>query len=451
MKTFSVGKKATLKQKFPHKNKTLFKLIVNKSPIQRMLEVAEIGAGTYYGKLEFFHNQALAFLAHREMKMITGEVSIPRLYLGVDRQDYTINWVNANLKRNIILSAIGCADNRTGYTFGMHLNYDPDCSHVEINKETFRNGDWEAKPPFRRYARLWISKDYQDSGDINPNRKVAEKKGLLVDDIRATYEDIESRTDTDNSELFLKGNMRLPNIGMQVHSEYTMYGYFLFLKKLFKHVGKVRFFLDQESGIRAACFYAFQDEILARTCDAFYVKINKELTINERRKAMYDAQKRLDELSEKYGVPDIDLRLELLREEMRSPVKVGKELWVRHPIPSGSEPEKLMCYLTDQGDYDEVHLARLYDKASLHAIDRFMMLTRRRISLLERPISSASNASRRWHGYSPYNPRYISMLLDILRVYYNYVMVGDDKQTPAMRLGLAKGKIDVEEIIRFKP
>jgi len=40
---------------------------------------------------------------------------------------------------------------------------------------------------------------------------------------------------------------------------------------------------------------------------------------------------------------------------------------------------------------------------------------------------------------------------DILRVYYNYCKLGEDKQTPAMKLGLAKGKIEIEDVIRFRP
>jgi hypothetical protein len=36
------------------------------------------------------------------------------------------------------------------------------------------------------------------------------------------------------------------------------------------------------------------------------------------------------------------------------------------------------------------------------------------------------------------------------RVFYNFVEVGRNKQTPAMRLGLAKGKITVENIICYQ-
>lgn len=59
-----------------------------------------------------------------------------------------------------------------------------------------------------------------------------------------------------------------------------------------------------------------------------------------------------------------------------------------------SEPQKAVCYLTDCGDHDADHLARPYQKASLHAIDRFFMQVRRRLSVLERPISTASKGTR---------------------------------------------------------
>ncbi len=92
----------------------------------------------------------------------------------------------------------------------------------------------------------------------------------------------------------------------------------------------------------------------------------------------------------------------------------------------------------------------LYNKASLPAIDRFFMQVRRRLSLLERPITSSASLGRRWFGYGPYTPVMVGKLLDIFRVFYNFVEVGRNKQTPAIRLGLAKGKITVENIIYYQ-
>ena len=61
-KTFSV-KQATTGQKQPHKNNLIFKLLMNKSPLRRICEVADIGMATVYAKIDFLHNQCMAFVS----------------------------------------------------------------------------------------------------------------------------------------------------------------------------------------------------------------------------------------------------------------------------------------------------------------------------------------------------------------------------------------------------
>lgn len=79
------------------------------------------------------------------------------------------------------------------------------------------------------------------------------------------------------------------------------------------------------------------------------------------------------------------------------------------------------------GDYDEDHAARLYLKASLHAVDRFFMQARRRLSMAERSITTANAANRTWYGYSAYKLENLANVPEIFRVFYNYCKVGDDK------------------------
>lgn len=66
---------------------------------------------------------------------------------------------------------------------------------------------------------------------------------------------------------------------------------------------------------------------------------------------------------------------------------------------AASAADALAC-----GDYDPDHLASLYQRCSLHPIDRFFMLIRRRLSLLERPTILSSRTGRIWSGYSAYQP-----------------------------------------------
>lgn len=123
--------------------------------------------------------------------------------------------------------------------------------------------------------------------------------------------------------------------------------------------------------------------------------------------------------------------------------------WLDHPLPTMAKPDKAIAHLTDYGDLNIIHAARLFRKASVHAIDRFFMQVRRAISVVERPIQSPRAAWRVWRGRSAYNPEVVVKLLEMYRVVFNYVETGKGGRTPAMRLGLAEGRIRLEDIIYF--
>ncbi len=416
--------------------------------MRRICEVADIGPESLYGKIDFFYRQCLAFAADREKRLLNG-MPMSRLYIGVDRQDYVVNWTRHEDRRNVMLHAVGSADNATSYVFGMHLNYDAALDSEEVEADALSAGDYQAKVPFRRYARCWLKEDYAAAVRKQSMRKRIARG--LQSEIEAEYTETIQRDDVEVSEVQNSGR-RLPTKGMQIHVEYTLYGHFFYLKKLFGGVEKLRFFLDQDSGMRAACLVAFQSEIVARRADAFYVRIAKEMTIAEKRVAIASSRAEFEKARKTNpSWSDAELEILLTKQHIANMAAIGKwqDRWMTHPFPNMSEPEKAVCYLTDYKDYDEDHLARLYNKASLHAIDRFFMQVRRRLSILERPVGSASGAGRIWYGYSAYNPETIVKMLGIFRVFYNYCLAGKDGKTPAMRLGLAKGKVSLEDIICF--
>lgn len=57
---------------------------------------------------------------------------------------------------------------------------------------------------------------------------------------------------------------------------------------------------------------------------------------------------------------------------------------------------------------------------------------------------TASSRGRVWHAYAPYDPERVVWLLELYWTAYNYIFVGKDEKTPAMRLGLAKGPLEYE-------
>jgi len=132
-RTFSTGGRALKKQRITHLNKTILLSLTNKMPIRRIAKVTGLNAVALYGKIDFLHRQCLAFAADKERALL--ELALPRLYLSTDRQDYMVNWSRDTDRRNVVLHAIGTADNTSGYVFGMHLNFDPEHDPEVIDTE----------------------------------------------------------------------------------------------------------------------------------------------------------------------------------------------------------------------------------------------------------------------------------------------------------------------------
>jgi hypothetical protein len=368
-----------------------------------------------------------------------------KLDLASDRQEYTLNWTVADDKRNVILKSVGTADLATGYIFALNVNYDPSLDPKEVQKDAMAVGDYSKQGAFRKYGRLWLQDDYGPALDrARHKRTFKHSPDDIGKNIKRTYGAGILRQDIEAPEP-ISDALQLPTKGMLVREEYTLYGHFFFLRKLFSGTDKVNFYLDQDSGIRAACLSAFADRIKAHRCDAFYVQISKGMTVDARKKILNDNKGLMEEIAAANpGMTEAEIKLMMLKNNMKHPVSIGPwgDKWVTHPYPNIAEPGKEMCYLTDIHDYTEDELAVLYGKASLHAIDRFFMQVRRRLHVLERPLVTASNASRRWYGYSPYHADVVGKVLDIYRVFHNYVQapVRYKKRTPEEKKKLAEDK-----------
>ena len=63
------------------------------------------------------------------------------------------------------------------------------------------------------------------------------------------------------------------------------------------------------------------------------------------------------------------------------------------------------------------------------------------------PIGTSSGYNSVWHGYAPYNPEMVDKYLNILRAYHNFIKVGNDQITPAMRLGLTKQPLSFDDVL----
>lgn len=209
-------------------------------------------------------------------------------------------------------------------------------------------------------------------------------------------------------------------------------------------------------GMKAAYLAAFKEEVKANVSDGYLVGLEKEIT-NDRRETLIAAQKKY--VGEFLGASYESLSKEAIEKavqqitinNMSKPFvthRTGDE-WVSIVDPRRSESKLRVCAITDQNKYEIDHQAYLLRKGTLFPVDRFFAQIRRRVAMFERPISSGANGRKVWYAKQPYNPAMYQKIGDIYRVYYNYCKEFKKRkgETPATRLGLAKGVICLEDII----
>jgi len=331
-------------------------MLVNKVPLSRIINMLEISWEVLYNWIDFIHKQCLAFTANRERKL--KQLPIERLHLAVDRQEYVVNWTERKDRRNVVISAVASADNKTGYVFGIHPNFDATVDRDAIEADAEKCGDNERPSPHRKYAKYWLEEDYKES--LRKKKSNIRAKGLN-DKIKKTYKEAAKRGTADVEVFDVKNkDEKLPDYGRKIHAEYTLIAHFYFLKQLLGNVEKWRFFLDQESGIRAAFISAFHEEVLNHEAEAFYVRIDKDFTVDKKRQWVVEAKQTLKVLASSYsGLTANQLRLKLLKQYIAESQEFGQwdDRWVNHPIPSMSEPNKSMCWITSHDEFDEDHVA----------------------------------------------------------------------------------------------
>lgn len=435
------------------KNIQVFKMLVNKVPLCRICDMNSISMKTLREKIRFIYDQCVLFSAEREKRLMAMEFDT--LYISVDRQDYRVNWTNRHDKRNVVLHGTGAADHRSGYILAMHLNFDPDIDPVEANRIARETGEPQTPPCFRNQARIWLPYELGQTGNRTEYYDADEN---VLEDVAQRYRSVMARADLDSPDV-PGSDEKLPGRGVVVHSEYTLFAHFQYLSLLLPKARRTIFYLDQESPIRAAYMGAFWEKILSKDSDAFFVRINKNFTQEQKRDRLNKGKQLLREYAaahpEYKSLKLADIRQFYIRDTLKSQISIGpwRDLWYPFPFPGMNEPEKAVCWLTDLQDrsYDSDQLAELIHKTTMHPIDNFFGWLRRRVSAFERSLRPSSRAGRVYHQYAPYRPILVEQLMEIARVYYNYVKSGDAKITPAMKLGLAKGPISVDEILYYKP
>ena len=211
--------------------------------------------------------------------------------------------------------------------------------------------------------------------------------------------------------------------------------------------------MDIDSMSRAAFLCAVSEEVTRGDAHAFCVRYTKLQTVDERRGILELSRKERAQFRKTLPKTIRDNRIEVSRRMMRAQFAEGKtygkwrDVWYDHPLPTMNEPNKAVCALTPLKGLTDERKADLFLRAGLARIDNIFQITRRLFNAFERPVGTSSGHNAVWHGYAPYNPAMVQKYLTIFRTVNNFILVGKDKRTPAMRLGLAGKPLRYEDIL----
>ena len=226
----------------------VFRHLAEGIPLRGIMRLHDTTMEEIYRKIDMFSERCFLFAHERESRI--ANLSIERMKLSSDKQDYLVNWTNRKDKKTTAFSAIGTADRDSGYVFGMEVTYDNEISMSDVLSDDEYVKDLTLKIPFRRYARIWTPDEirnmqFKDRPDLEIASHVDELKifGQIAEGDRSALE-------------FLQEN-RLPGEGAQVHSEYTQYAHFLKLAHTLRNVERLNIYTDLEAGIANAINLAF--------------------------------------------------------------------------------------------------------------------------------------------------------------------------------------------------
>ncbi|MDW1605627.1 MULTISPECIES: exonuclease domain-containing protein [unclassified Vibrio] len=434
------------KQKRSDINILLFHDLMGKGILNRMVEkYRHLGCSRslIHQKIEFFYRQCIEFDSwqiNRNIEKLKGK----SLSLSMDRQHYLVNWAMKEIGKPTKMVNTSTADNESGFVFAATMNFDSEVDSVAVTKDSIKQGDFYTIPPRTKYPQYVIYNEDIDEDD-------------------------------DNDKL----PTNIPLKGLMVRQTYSAMAHLELLKPIYDAAEHVSLFADDDSGFELAIALTLQALIEQRK--VFPVLVREErnnasslqdtATRNEVRKTMFEQQN--ISLASLKGLKGEEYKKEIARLtkdywlSKANSNRPEKSEWLVHPFPSTDrviEVKPLINVFADASHpmWHSTSGNQVFD-VSTTGVDNFFQSVRRRLNILERPITSATNG-KRWNGYASYNPKYSMMLLEIFRVFMNYVHTdfnnlekkGGRKhelqleaKTPAQKLGLVDKVFSVQDILEF--
>ncbi len=418
---------------------------MNKVPLARISEIHDVSMKQIHSKVDFLYQQVVAFSHEREKRLdVCFEGRKP--FFATDIQTILVNWPVKKRRGTIPLLHMATVHKFSQFVVAATVDYDANISPEDLEIAMESCGDFNVPRSMRRHARLWSAIEYQ---------------GSLMRSQGARFS---------NDDIATAGKLLLPGRGSRVRGDAFKFAHMMLVKKLIGERFEVaNYCLDDEAGLAAAVCALNVESIKSGRINIAEISFRKGITNDDRQvlaaegratlaNAITAEAQNMDLVKSEFpNLSDFQaITLIMLWKNYRSlsPSNRAEKLanpGVPWPFHTKSEPYKVIRLKTDLDQMGWDGLANFFANATIHPVDAYFNLARRRVTGFERGIPTASNDQRIWHAYSYYNPEMVPKMVAILRFYYNYMLVPreGDGQTPAMRLGLAKGKVYARDLLAY--
>lgn len=433
------------------------KLLLNRTPVSRTCEILGIGRGTYYDKLEILYRRCLEFLEKHETKPLIN-AEFKKMWLNTDKMTYYLNNVRKKgqgssqfdgieelqLPTSVVISA----DVLSRYVFRCDVAYDWDITLSDIALDTALLKEDHLNLFAKKHARF----DAYSHFPMPPSKN-------------------DTQTQSDYHKELLKIERREKYIdGLHVQAAYTTIAHFWLIKQLVK-TSEWRFVTDDDKSLINSIHRVFSQEI--RRTDGHHFLCQTDKT-KSRKKAYEEFKEAKANLLEWGSVRDIgtnSLRklAYLYLTELFETHKFHKvesdgvsshneyaDNPIEHPLATPDRGFRSVDCTTDVSFLEAKDVVALIVNVNDNATNTFIQHIRRRLSILERPLTTARGDGKSYI-YSNFNPKYAQMALTILRTYYNFCLAYKTKEgktetiaTPAQRLGIAKKQYELNDIIYLR-
>jgi len=429
------------------------KLLISRTPVTRTCEILEIGKGTYYDKLEFLYRRCLEFLERHETKPLQ-KLKFREMWINTDKMVYYLNNVRQKgmggrhfddaEENQFPTQVLVSGDVLSRYVFRSDVAYDWEGSLGDIALDTVLQKEDHLNEFAKKHARYPKYSHYPQPPSAN---------------------DTQSQSDYYEELVLLERRMKYTD-GLHVGSTYSTIAHLWLIKQLVK-ASEWRFVTDEDKSLMTAINRVYSKEFRLSDAHHFLCQTDKSKTRKQAHEEFVQARVDLIDWGTMrgYGTRSLRKLAYLQMTELFERHTFHKEVTtasgthleyadnpILHPLATIDRGLRSVDCTTILSSLEPKDIAALMMKVNDNATNTFIQQIRRRLSILERPLTTARGDGKSYI-YSNFNPKYAQMAITILRTYYNFCFSFKSNgtvETPAQRLGISDKKFDIKDIIYLR-